>query len=153
MSILGCDIVSMSSLFGSWLEDAVKDLVVYPIVKAYLIGWIATEATLFAAMYAGPFGFVVGLAGTIIAKEVLFQLASADPRNLKGAFVGALFSWAYGFLATLKQVANLAIAALSEFLNISELNFWKLLYKFIYIPINVIYLVRIILRLVEVGMW
>jgi hypothetical protein len=58
LSILGCDIVSMSSLFGSWLEDAVKDLIIYPIVKAYFIGWILSEITLFAATYAGPFGFL-----------------------------------------------------------------------------------------------
>jgi len=92
-----------------------------------------------------------GLLISLGVKELLFLTASDS--SLKGAFVGALFSWGYGFLATLKQIINSGITALSDFLKISELNFWKLLYKFVYIPINMIYLVRIILRLVEVGVW
>lgn len=58
-----------------------------------------------------------------------------------------------GFISILKQIVNLGMTALSDFLKISELNLWKLAFKFIYIPINMIYLIRITFRLVAVGVW
>ena len=153
LSPLGGDILIPYSPFDFWIVDAINEVIIKPIAKAYLIGWIGTEITLFLAMSGGPVGFAIGLGITILAKEVLFQLTLADPEGLKGSFVGALFSWAYGFLANLAQVAHLGITTLSEFLKITELNFWKLVYKFIYIPISMIYLIRIISRLVELGAW
>lgn len=151
LSPLGCDILSISSQFGSWLDDAIRDLIIYPIVKAYLIGWIASEITLFAAMYYGLPGFLAGLGLSLVIKEALFM--SASDSGLKGAFVGALFSLAYGFLSALKKVVDIGITTLSAFLEVSKLNLWKLLFKFIYVPINMIYLIRIIFRLVAVGVW
>jgi len=151
LSPIGGDDISSSSMFDTWLEDAIKDLIVYPIVKAYLTGWIASEITLFIAMQWGLPGFLTGLGISLVIKEAL--LMSASDSGLKGAFIGALFTWAYGFLLALKEIANIGITALSEFMEVSKLNFWKLLYKFVYIPINMIYLVRIIFRLVAVGIW
>jgi hypothetical protein len=72
---------------------------------------------------------------------------------LKGAFVAACFSWAYGYITALKQVGNLGISCLSDFLQISELNSWRLAFKFIYVPIMMIFLISIILRVVELGGW
>ena len=102
---------------------------------------------------AGGEGFAIGLGVTILIKEALFQLASADTGGLKGSFVGALFSWAYGSITTMAQVAHLGITTLSEFFKISELDFWRLVYKSIYVFINMFYLIRIILKLVELGGW
>jgi hypothetical protein len=151
LSPIGGDEVNIYSPFDSWLADAINEIIITPIAKAYLIGWIATEIAVYAGMYAGPAGFALALVSSIGLKEVLFM--SASDSGLKGAFVGALFSWAYGFISTLKQIVNLGITVLSDFLKISELNLWKLAFKFVYIPINIIYLIRIIFRLVAVGSW
>jgi hypothetical protein len=151
LSPLGGDIVIPYPPLDSWILDAINEIIIEPIAQTYLIGWLASEITLFLAMYAGPAGFVGGLLISLGTKELLFRTASNS--GLKGAFVGALFSWAYGFLATLAQVSHLGVATLSEFLGISELNFWKLLYKFIYVPVNMVYLIRMIFRLIEAGIW
>jgi len=63
------------------------------------------------------------------------------------------FPWAYDFPATFEQIAHLGITTLSEFLKISGPNFWKPIFKFTYIPMNMIYLIRTILRLVDMGVW
>jgi hypothetical protein len=151
LSPIGGDEVNIYSPFDSWLADAINEIIITPIAKAYLIGWIATEIAVYAGMYAGPVGFALVLVSSIGLKEALFM--SASDSGLKGAFVGALFAWAYGSISILKQIVNLGITALSDFLKISELNLWKLAFKFIYIPINMIYLIRIIFRLVAVGVW
>jgi hypothetical protein len=152
LSPLGGDTIVALSPFDDWLVEAFNEIVNEPIAKAYLTGWIGCEIALFLAMHGGHPGFVIGLSASIIAKEVLFQLASTDSTGLWGSFVGALFSWAYGFLATLAQLARLGIATLADFLEISgKLDYWKLFFKFIYIPRNIFYLIRTIDRLVELD--
>ncbi|MCW3980563.1 MAG: hypothetical protein NWF11_03715 [Candidatus Bathyarchaeota archaeon] len=153
LSPLGGDSITPYPPFDSWIIDAIGEVIISPVAKAYLIGWIGAEITLFLAMHGGPVGFAIGLGATILMKEALFQLASADTGGLKGSFVGALFSWAYGSITTMAQVAHLGITTLSEFFKISELDFWRLVYKSIYVFINMFYLIRIILKLVELGGW
>jgi hypothetical protein len=79
--------------------------------------------SVFAGTYLGPWGFAATFVGSIIAKELLFRMASDS--GLKGSFVGALFSWAYGFITAMKQVVALGITCISEFLKASDVNFWK----------------------------
>jgi hypothetical protein len=60
---------------------------------------------------------------------------------------------AYGFISFLGDLARLGITTLSDFLKIGELNFWRLLFKFIYVPISICFLIGIIVRVVELGGW
>lgn len=92
LSPIGGDEVNIYSPFDSWLADAINEIIITPIAKAYLIGWIATEITLFLAMQWGLPGFLTGLGISLVIKEAL--LMSASDSGLKGAFVGALFAWA-----------------------------------------------------------
>lgn len=57
------------------------------------------------------------------------------------------------FITALKQVVDLGIECLADFLQISDRSIWKLFLKFIYIPINMIFLIQIIFRIVELGGW
>jgi hypothetical protein len=154
LSPLGGDEIITYSHFDSWLADAINEIIISPIAQALFIGWIGTEAIAYVGMYLGPAGFLGGLSISLGIKELLFQTTSDS--GLKGAFVGACFSYAYGFITTLKKVVDLAIEGVSQLLNLLEadvLNFWKLIFKFIHIPINMIYLIRIIFRLVAAGLW
>jgi len=156
LSPIGGDDIIPSSTFNDWLNDAINDLIAYPIVKAYLIGFITGEIAACAGMYGGPPGFIAGLALSLAIKAGLLLATWDSAEGLKGAFVGAVFSLAYGFITTLKKVVDLGITAISELLNllkVSELNFWRLIFKFIHIPINMYFLIRIIFRIVELGDW
>ncbi|MEM2995427.1 MAG: hypothetical protein QXI91_05380, partial [Candidatus Bathyarchaeia archaeon] len=154
LSPIGGDDIRIHSPFDNWLNDAINEIIISPIARAYCIGYLSTEVAVYAGMYLGLPGFLIVLAGSIGLKEYLFQTACAS--GLKGAFVGAIFSFAYGFITTLKKVVELGIAEVSQLLNLlknDELNFWRLIFKFIYIPINMIYLIRIIFRLIDAGVW
>jgi hypothetical protein len=153
LSPLGGDEIIIYSPFDSWLADAINEIVYAPIAKALFISWITSEIAVYVGMYAGPVGFLLVLAGSIVMKYVLLRATWDSSEGLKGAFVAACFSWAYGLITALKQVVNLGISCLSDFLQISELNLWRLAFKFIYVPINMIFLISIVFRVVELGGW
>lgn len=127
LSPLGYDEIIAIPQINSWITDAINVIIMKPIALACFIGWIGTEVAVFAGMYAGPVGFAIAFGASIFVKYALLRMNWDSGESLKGSFVGALFSWAYGFLATLNQIINLGITALSSFLKISDLNFWKLL--------------------------
>jgi hypothetical protein len=153
LSPIGSDKIIIYQHLESWIADAINELIVNPIAKAYCAGWILTEIALFLAMKLGPVGFAIGLAVSIGFKIGFLWTAWNSVEGLKGSFVGTLFSWAYGFITALKRVVDLGIEGISDFLQLGGLDFWKLLLKFIYIPLNMIFLVEMILRVVELGGW
>lgn len=153
LSPLGCDLVVPYQPFDSWINDAINEVIVKPIAKALFIGWIMSEIAVFAGMHLGPVGFAAVLVGSVISKGLLLLSTLDSVEGLKGSFVGTCFSWAYGFITALKEVVGLGIACLTDFLKIGELSFWKLVFKFIYIPLNMYFLMRIVFRVVELGGW
>lgn len=154
LSPLGSDSVVIAPRVGSWIADAINEVIINPITKAYLAGWIMTEIAVFAGMnLGGALGFTGTFALSIGVKLGLLAITWGSSNGLKGSFFGALFSWAHGFITFLKEVVDLGITSLTDFLKISDLCFWKLLFKFLYISINIIFLIRIILRTVELGGW
>jgi len=154
LSILPCgDIVVVYSKLKSWIADAINTIIIRSIATAYFTSWVLTEIALQASMFLGWIGFTIGFLISLGVKTTLLSTAWNSAESLKGSFVGTLFSWGYGLISTMKTVVDLAIACLTDFLALSNANFWNLLYKFIWIPLNAIFLIGIITRVVELGGW
>jgi hypothetical protein len=153
LSVLWSDVVIVYPRLQSWIADAINTVIISPIAKALLIGWITTEVAVYMAMQFGPGVFALALITSIALKFTMLGLSWDDRSGLKGAFVGALFSWAYGLTTSLKSLVDLGISCLNDFLKLDAANLWKLVYKFIYIPVNLAFLIAIIVHSVEIGGW
>ena len=153
LSVLWSDVVIVYPRLQSWIAGAINTVIIKPIATAYLVSWILTEVAVQAGMWGGASGFTIALLASIGLKLALLGMSWDSAESLKGSFVGNLFSWAYGFIDTLKRIADLGIKDLKDFLALSGANFWRLLYKFIWIPLNMIFLVNIVQRVVTLGGW
>jgi hypothetical protein len=147
LALLGSDIAVPKSIFDSWVNDFIG-----AIVSAYVIGWATAEIATLAAMQFGPQAFLVMFIGSVIAKAALLSLAWDSVQDLKNSFIGAWTSLIIGMVGVVHMLhSSIVSLAFGLIEAASELDFWKFIYKFIYVPINMIFLMLIINRLSQLG--
>lgn len=144
---LGCDVINQSPTFNSWINDFIN-----AILKAYVIGWITTEAAVWAAMWCGPPAFLVAFLGSVAFKSGLLASAWNSVQDLKSSFIGAWASLILGMVGVVRMLHSGIVSLAFGFLEVaSKVDFWKFIYKFVYVPINMIFLMLIINRLSQLG--
>ncbi|HDN05902.1 MAG TPA: hypothetical protein ENF90_02760 [Candidatus Bathyarchaeota archaeon] len=144
---LGCDVVVPYPIFDSWITDFINT-----ILKAYTIGWITTDIAVLAAMWYGPQAFAAAFISSVILKAVLLGAAWNSVQDLRSAFIGTWVSLILGTVGTVKMLHSGLVSLAFGFLEAaSKVDLWKFIYKFVYIPINMVFLMLTLNRLSELG--
>jgi len=144
---LGNDIVNPSPRFDSWIDNFVK-----AVARSYAIGMIAAEIAVFVAMQFGPQAFAIALLASVIVKGILLVSAWNSAQALQSSFVGTFISLILGVVGAVRMIDSALLSLASSFLTAaSSTNWWKFLYKLIYIPINLAFMLVILSRLNELA--
>jgi hypothetical protein len=147
LAALGSDIVAPEPIFDSWINDFMN-----AILKAYAIGWITTEIAVLVAMEFGPPVFLVAFLGSVAFKGGLLASAWNSVQDLKSSFIGAWASLIIGMIGVIHMLHSGIISlAFGLIKTVTQLDFWRFIYKFAYVPINMIFLILTINRLAELG--
>lgn len=109
--------------------------------EAYTIGWITTEIAVLAAMQFGPTAFFVTLLGSVALKIGMLSISWNSIQDLKSALLGAWVSLILGTVGTIKMIHSGLVSLACGFIEAAtKVDFWKFIYKFVYIPINMVFL-------------
>lgn len=108
--------------------------------------------TVLAAMQFGPQAFAITFLLSVAAKGGLLALSWDSVEGLKGIFLGAWISLILGTIGTIKMLQSGVISLAFGFLEAaSKVDFWKFIYKFLYIPTNMVFLLLTLNRLNELN--
>lgn len=144
---LGFDVVVPSPRFDTWINDFLRT-----IANAVVIGYVSSEITVLAAMWYGPQAFAVTLLASIVVKVGLLFANWDSVQGLRSAFIGGWVSLILGTVGTIKMLHSGIVSLAYGFIwTASNVDYWKFIYKFIYIPINVALLLMTLNRLDELG--
>ena len=147
LSLIGDDIIVPYNSFFTWLNNFIGVF-----AKPIAISYIATEVAVWAAMNFGPPAFAISLLASIGIKAVLLYLAWNYVDDLKSAFIGAWVSMILGAVGVIKMLHSGLVSLACGFLTaVKAVAFWKFLYRFIYIPVNLLFLILTLNRLSALG--
>lgn len=90
--------------------------------------------------------------GSVAFKLITILAVWNSTQDMKSTFIGAWVSLILGTIGTIRMLHSGLISLASGFITAaSAVDFWKFLYKFIYIPINLAFLLTMLNRLNDLG--
>ena len=144
---LGYDVIVTYPKFDSCINKFIE-----AIAKAVVIGYVTAEIAVLVAMQFGPQAFVITFLASIAAKLGMLFAGWNSIEDMKSTFIGAWISLILGTVGTIKMLASGVISFVGSFIKVaSEVDFWKFLYKFINIPVNLAFLMFALDRLIKLG--
>jgi hypothetical protein len=144
---IGFDVAIPSSRFNSWINDFLRT-----IANAVVIGYVSSEIAVLAAMWYGPQAFAITLLASTVVKLGLLCANWDSVQGLRSAFIGGWVSLILGTVGTIRMLHSGIISLAFGFIEAaSKVDYWKFIYKFICIPINVALLLMTLNRLNELG--
>jgi hypothetical protein len=147
LGLIGVDSVIALDWFWLWLNNFVNS-----ILRSQAIGYILTEIAVWAAMYGGLVTFTIAFIGSILFKWAILGTAWNSIQALQSAFAGAWVSLFLGLVSVATTLLSGLEAVATSFIEAAtKANFWKFLYKFLYVPINMIFMYYMLNRMRELG--
>lgn len=144
---LGNDIIIRSTTFNSWITNFAAAL-----LKGYAIGFVAAEVAVLVAMRWGWEAFVITFLASVGAKLLMLIPAWNSVQAMQSAVVGAFISFVLGAHGLIKMIDTALLDVANSFLaTATGADWWKFLYKIIYLPINAIFMMLALIRLGELG--
>jgi hypothetical protein len=147
LGLIGMDSITGVDRFWLWLNDFIS-IFAKPVAWSYIF----TDIAVYAAMNGGPQTFIIALIVSIIAKMILLWPNWSSAEGMKSAFIGAWVSLILGIVGCIKMLhSELVSLAYGVLTAVDAATFWKFLYKFVYIPINLAFLLLITNQLRVLG--
>jgi hypothetical protein len=120
------------------------------VIFSIAYGIVIAEQCAFIASEFGFVGFLTALIISFGTKLTTLATKWGSVEGLMSAFIGSLFSTVFGFLKSSFGVLKDLLDLVKQIANLAEFGFGKL-YSMFSLAINICYQLKILQRLVELG--